>query len=150
MIEIKTPKDFIKVINTLIHQFQKGDCLTLQGPLGVGKTTFTQQLLRQLDPKIEEVPSPTFTLVQTYDINGNTFWHFDLYRLKDAEEVFEIGFEEALTDGISLIEWPERLGPYLPKDRLEITLEFGEGETHHLDLKGFGSWKNKLKQLSLQ
>lgn len=107
-----------------------GDVVALRGGLGVGKTAFARALIRSLSPKGagEEVPSPTFTLVQTYDLPGFTLWHFDLYRIEAAKEVFELGFEEALDEGVSLIEWPERLETLLPEDRLDITLAFNEAE----------------------
>lgn len=82
----------------------------LVGDLGAGKTAFTRGFIQSFAGlNKEEVPSPTFTLVQTYDTEKGTIWHFDLYRLKDAEEVWELGFEDALSSGISLIEWPERI-----------------------------------------
>jgi tRNA threonylcarbamoyladenosine biosynthesis protein TsaE len=71
------------------------------------------------------VPSPTFTLVQTYDLPGGAIWHFDLYRLRLSQEAWELGIEDAFRDGISLIEWPERLGKLLPVRRLAVTLDFG-------------------------
>ena len=75
----------------------------------------------------DEVPSPTFTLVQIYDVDPAAIWHFDLYRLHAPEDAWELGIEDAFTAGISLIEWPERLGPLLPDRRLEITFAFGDG-----------------------
>lgn len=100
-----------------------GDVFALYGTLGAGKTVFSRAFVRALTTPDEEVPSPTFTLVQLYDAEKATIWHFDLYRLKSADEIYEIGFEEALCDGISLIEWPERAGALLPKNRLDIRIE---------------------------
>ncbi len=88
----------------------QGDVVYLRGPLGVGKSTFTRWVIRHLMENPDQVvPSPTFTLVQTYDTKPYPLWHFDLYRLKDPTELFELGFEEALGRGISFIEWPENL-----------------------------------------
>ena len=105
--------------------------IALSGDLGAGKTVFAKAFVRALTNKDEDVPSPTFTLVQMYDGHRNgedlKIWHFDLYRLKSAEEIYETGFEEALTDGVSLIEWPERAGGLLPRDRLTVHLEAPAG-----------------------
>ena len=111
------------------------DVVALRGDLGAGKTTLARGLLRALagDPEMD-VPSPTFTLVEVYEFSAVTVWHFDLYRLETPEQVFELGWEEALAEGISLVEWPERLGPLLPK-HLSITLEMdGNGRRALLDV----------------
>lgn len=100
-----------------------GDVFALAGPLGSGKTTLARGFIRALTRPDEEVPSPTFTLVQTYETPKGTIWHFDLYRLEDPEEAWELGIEDAFASGISLIEWPERLGTLLPARRREILLE---------------------------
>jgi tRNA threonylcarbamoyladenosine biosynthesis protein TsaE len=104
-----------------------GDVFALAGSLGSGKTTLARGFIRALTRPDEEVPSPTFTLVQTYETPKGTIWHFDLYRLEDPEEAWELGIEEAFASGISLIEWPERLGPLLPARRREILLEIVGG-----------------------
>src|SRR6516162_11466642 len=101
------------------------DIIALKGDLGSGKTTFARGFIRARGGT-EEVPSPTFTLVQIYDLGSAVVWHFDLYRLKSPEEAWELGIEDAFAGGVSLIEWPERLGPLLPERRLEITLAFGD------------------------
>ena len=99
-----------------------GDVLALSGGLGAGKTTFARAFLRARagDPALE-VPSPTFTLVQAYDLPGGAVWHLDLYRLSDPSEVWELGIEEALADAILLVEWPERAPGRWP-DALALTL----------------------------
>jgi len=99
-----------------------GDVIALKGELGAGKTSFARAFIRARADRDEVVPSPTFTLAQPYDFPDVTIWHFDCYRLRDAEEAWELGIEDAFRDGISLIEWPERLGHLLPSRRLEITL----------------------------
>ena len=101
---------------------QKGDVFALYGTLGMGKSVFARAFI-QILTKAEEVPSPTFTLVQSYEAPAFEIYHFDLYRLKSEDEVFELGFEEAIYDGVCLIEWPERAGSWLPRDVFKITFE---------------------------
>lgn len=105
-----------------------GDTIALFGDLGAGKTTLARGLLRGLGLE-GEAPSPTFTIVQTYEPPELRLpvWHCDLYRLEDPEEVIELGLEEAFDDALVLIEWPERLGRYLPRHALRLHLD-GAGE----------------------
>ena len=120
----------------LAGRLRPRDVVALQGGPGVGKTTLARAILRAAsgDPGLI-VPSPTFTLVEVYDTRRGAFWHFDLYRLETPEQVFELGWEEARTDGIALVEWAERLGVLLPTGRLTVTLAM-EGEGRHADLQG--------------
>jgi len=93
------------------------------------------------------VPSPTFTLLQIYEMDSTPIFHFDLYRIETPSEVWELGFDEAPAEGIVLIEWPERLGPLTPADRLEITISIpaGAGETErHIAIAGGVSWGERL------
>ena len=98
---------------------RKGDVFALSGTLGMGKSVLARAFIKELTGA-KEVPSPTFTLVQSYDAPQFEIYHFDLYRLKSAEEIFEIGVEEALYDGVSLIEWPEKMGSYLPRNVFHV------------------------------
>src|SRR5690242_5056225 len=102
-----------------------GDIIALKGDLGTGKTAFARAFIRAWVNQ-EEVPSPTFTLVQVYDVGPTAIWHFDLYRIRAPEDAWELGIEDAFVEGISLIEWPERLGPLLPDRRLELNFAFGD------------------------
>jgi tRNA threonylcarbamoyladenosine biosynthesis protein TsaE len=123
---------------------QPGDLIALGGELGSGKTSFARAFIRALGSD-DEVPSPTFTLVQTYETPRGTVWHFDLYRLSRPEEAYELGFEEALINGITLVEWPERLGGLLPARRLEI--RFAAGATagsREARLLADASWAPRL------
>jgi len=101
-----------------------GDVIALKGELGAGKTSFARAFIRARG-SAEAVPSPTFTLVQIYDVGDAAIWHFDCYRLRHPEDAWELAIEDAFNEGISLIEWPERLGPLVPPRRLEITLSAG-------------------------
>ncbi len=126
------------------ERLRAGEAVCLYGPLGAGKSTLARALVRALTTEDEEVPSPTFTLVQTYDCPEFALAHFDLYRLKSADEAYEIGLDEALTTGAVVIEWPERLGEGLPRDRLDIRLEQGQSEGARIaHVQGFGAWKGR-------
>ena len=117
-----TEEDTVRLGQKLSSIAKKGDVFALYGTLGMGKSVFSRAFVKSLT-SANEVPSPTFTLVQIYEAKDFDIYHFDLYRLKSPEEIFEIGMEEALYDGVCLIEWPEKMQGYLPKNifRLEIT-----------------------------
>jgi tRNA threonylcarbamoyladenosine biosynthesis protein TsaE len=119
-----------------------GEAICLYGPLGAGKSTLARGLVRALTGPDEDVPSPTFTLVQFYDGPAFPLAHFDLYRLARAEEAYEIGLDEALEDGAAVIEWPERLGGRLPPDRLDIEIVI-DGEARVARLAPYGSWEGR-------
>lgn len=106
-----------------------GDVILLHGNLGAGKSVFARAVIRGLmDDSNLEVPSPTFTLVQTYETTRGPLWHFDLYRLKEAEEIYELGWEEALGESIMIIEWPERLGALKPSHHIDIHIDIDEND----------------------
>ena len=100
---------------------QKGDVFALYGTLGMGKSVLSRAFIKSLT-SADDVPSPTFTLVQTYEADGFDIYHFDLYRLNDQDEVFELGLEDAIYSGVCLIEWPEKAGNWLPKDIFSIQI----------------------------
>ncbi|MEZ5954668.1 MAG: tRNA (adenosine(37)-N6)-threonylcarbamoyltransferase complex ATPase subunit type 1 TsaE [Hyphomonas sp.] len=119
-----------------------GDVIALHGDLGAGKTTFSRGLIEAF-AGVTDVPSPTYTLVQTYDSGPLPVWHYDLYRLEDTSELVELGWDET-ADGVALVEWPERAGAKLPKWRLDLTIEFlGEGRRVTLEPHGEG-WQTRL------
>ncbi len=126
-----------------------GEAVLLYGPLGMGKSTLARGLIRALTRPDEDVPSPTFTLVQFYESEPPVA-HFDLYRLTRPEEAAEIGLDEALDEGCAVIEWPERLGEdpalWLGPDRLTITLA-EDGAARRATVSGAGAWESKLKDL---
>ena len=126
------------------------DVIALQGELGAGKTAFARAFIRARGGD-EGVPSPTFTLVQTYELPGGAIWHFDLYRLRAEEEAWELGIEDAFRDGISLIEWPERLGALMPRRRLLVTLVFAAAKgARRATLSGESDWAPRLASLAAE
>ncbi len=126
-----------------------GDVIALAGELGTGKTSFARAFIRARGFAGEEVPSPTFTLVQVYGESAPMIWHFDLYRLEKPEEAIELGIEEAFLDGISLIEWPERLGLLLPRRRLLLRLLFGARPgSRRAEIDAGRRWKERLGRVA--
>lgn len=122
-----------------------GDVVCLKGALGAGKTTLARGAVAAW-AGADEAPSPTYTLLQIYEGAAGPLWHVDLYRLKHPEEAWELGLEEGFATAICLIEWPERLGPSLPPQRLEIELTpYGEGR--RAVLSGFGAWRARLDEI---
>jgi tRNA threonylcarbamoyladenosine biosynthesis protein TsaE len=100
-----------------------GDTVLLQGPLGAGKSHIARAAIRALCGEATEVPSPTFTLVQVYDGPDCEIWHADLYRLTNPDEVVELGLVEAMDSAIVLVEWPDRLGSYVPAGAMRLELQ---------------------------
>jgi len=133
----------------LARQCKTGDCILLQGDLGAGKTAFARGFIQALSPESQEIVSPTFTLVQTYPARDTTIWHFDLYRLKTPEEVTEIGLDEVLQSGITLIEWPELVEDSLPESSLTVRIRLGsQPEERQFEFAGLASiWKDRLSKL---
>lgn len=123
LIETRSPEETFRVGVELGRKARPGQVFTLMGDLGVGKTVFTQGLARGLDID-EPVNSPTFTIVQVYDSGRLPFYHFDVYRIGDVEEMEEVGFEDYIMgEGVSLIEWADLIKEILPDQRTEITIE---------------------------
>ena len=129
----------------LSEAVSQGDVIALFGDLGMGKSVFARAFIRAYANIDEDIPSPSFTLVQVYAADATPVFHFDLYRLKKSEEVLELGIEEAFAEGISLIEWPDRLGAWMPENRLEVHLTASGRETaRRARLIGFGYWRARL------
>jgi len=123
-----------------------GDVVALEGPLGAGKTALARATVRALTDPAEEVPSPTFTLVQVYQAPAGPLYHFDLYRLEAPDQAVELGIDDAFAEGISLVEWPDRLGGYLPRRHLKISLEAGpDRDSRIARISGGAAWTERWR-----
>lgn len=129
--ELET-QDFARQCANEAHQ---GDIFLLSGPLGAGKSVFARAFIQYLMGENIDVPSPTFTLLQTYDAAPCPIWHFDLYRIKTSDEIYELGWEDGLNDTIMLIEWPERLGYLKPAHYIEIKIEALKNNVRQISMK---------------
>ena len=119
-----------------------GDVLRLEGPLGAGKSTLARALIEAVTGA-KEAPSPTFTLVETYEGPDFALWHFDLYRLEKPEDAWELGLEEALDGAAALVEWPERAEGLLPAGALTVRLEIA-GAARRAAIEGNEAWRARL------
>ena len=125
---VTSPEETGALAGRLAQQLTSGDVLLLTGDVGAGKTHFARHLIQSILSVPEDVPSPTFTLVQEYDTTRGPLWHCDLYRLTSTGEVEELGLVDAFETAICLVEWPDRLGSLAPAEALEIRLDPGVGE----------------------
>ena len=145
ILELASDADTRALGGQLAQLLRRGDVIALHGDLGAGKTTLVRGLIQSLLGREEEVPSPTYTLVQMYEGPGFPVWHFDLYRLEQADDVQELGWDET-PDGAVLIEWPDRAGEHLPVNRLDVFLEIsGDGRRARLEPGGEG-WEERLDE----
>jgi tRNA threonylcarbamoyl adenosine modification protein YjeE len=127
---------------------RRGDVVALEGALGTGKTTFARALLRTLDVP-DEVPSPTFTLVQIYKTKNFPVYHFDLYRLKSSAELDELGWDDAAADGAVVVEWPERAENHLPWNRLTLRFEMNDKAERRCVIEPHGEWEKRAMKITL-
>lgn len=134
---------FAKQIGAILHP---GDTILLSGPVGAGKSFFSRALIRARTGTTEDIPSPTFTLVQTYTHDDGNIWHCDLYRLTTPDEVIELGLDEAFETAICLIEWPDRLGPLQPEGALHLTFA-AKDHGHHVMAPLTTAWQARLKTI---
>ncbi len=116
-------EDTEALARSLAEAAQPGDVFCLSGPLGAGKSVFARGFIRALCGADTDVPSPTFTLVQTYEGRTGPIAHFDLYRLDAAEEVLDLDWDDAMAESICLIEWPDKAGGFLPRRRIDVVFE---------------------------
>lgn len=146
-LRLSTEDDTDHLGRTLAIYARAGDCILLRGQIGAGKSALARAFIRTLLGPDTEVPSPTFTLVQTYDHDDIEIWHADLYRLSDAQEAVELGITDAFDDQICLIEWPELLGDLVPSTALVI--ELSVAPDCHLATLTYGSnWRERLNGIT--
>ncbi len=133
----------------LAQMSEPGDVIALKGNLGMGKSVFARAFVRALTSEQEEVPSPTFTLVQMYEADVGEVYHFDMYRLEQPDDCLELGVEEAFSDGVCLVEWPDNIGPYLPWDSLmiEIIHDESDEQARWMEINAAGKWETRLKEV---
>ena len=130
------------------ESLRNGDIILLKGKIGAGKSHFARSLIQAAMDKIEDVPSPTFTLVQTYYTTVGPIWHADLYRLNDHNDVFELGLFDAFGHEIVLIEWPERLGYLEPSDALTVEIIILENDKREVIFSTASDiWKERLEKI---
>lgn len=149
--DIASEAEMAALAARLAAALSAGDVVALSGPLGAGKSVFARGLIRALaaPETVDEIPSPTFTLVQTYALARLTVSHFDFYRLAGADELDELGFDEAVAGGAVLIEWPERAGERLPAERLDIAIAPARATTaRRVTLSGHGAWAARLSRIT--
>jgi tRNA threonylcarbamoyladenosine biosynthesis protein TsaE len=123
-----------------------GDTILLSGEIGAGKSAFSRAVIRCNAGAEIDVPSPTFTLVQTYEFQDTEIWHCDLYRLTHPDEALELGLDEAFETAICLIEWPDRLGSDAPSNALTLHFEALENG-HSVSFSPSGAWAKRLGDL---
>ena len=146
ILETQNETQFKEFAYKIASLSEKNEFIALNGKVGRGKTTFARFFIKYFDKKILNVPSPTFNLVFIYETRIVKIWHFDLYRLNKHDDVWEIGLEDALSEGIVLVEWPNIIKNYLPENRLEIYFEIINNKlaSRKIILKGYGTWEKKL------
>ena len=148
-IDLPDPAATDRLAAALARRARIGDVIALAGDLGAGKTSFARAFIAARGGT-EEVPSPTFALVQTYELPDGPVWHFDLYRLARPDDALELGIDDAFAEGISLTEWPDRLGALLPARRLALTLAFVEDPLARVArLDPGGDWPARLADLDV-
>jgi tRNA threonylcarbamoyladenosine biosynthesis protein TsaE len=148
-LHLNSPDETCQLAQALAPKLRPGDVLLLTGGIGAGKTHFARCLILASLEQPQDVPSPTYTLVQTYPGKSAEIWHADLYRLSDASEVDELGLTAAFTSAICLVEWPDRLGSQTPANALHLCFEDGQGDdTRILTLTWSDpAWDAKLKEV---
>lgn len=146
-LHLTSPDHTAEFARKLAHTLTQGDVVLLSGPVGAGKSHFCRSLIGAILTLPEDIPSPTFTLVQTYDTAVGTLWHSDLYRISSPYEIEELGLIEAFEDAICLVEWPDRLDSLAPENALSIALAYGDGDTSRVLSAGWSDdkWSERVE-----
>ncbi|MBN9543566.1 MAG: tRNA (adenosine(37)-N6)-threonylcarbamoyltransferase complex ATPase subunit type 1 TsaE [Alphaproteobacteria bacterium] len=138
-------QDINKLARSIASNLEPNNVITLQGNLGAGKTTLSQGIIKFLNPQIQDVPSPTFNIVLTYDSDLGEIWHFDLYRLKSENELEEIAFFDAIRSKVCIIEWPELAEKYLQTNSIRISINIlPNSETREIKISANKDYLNKV------
>ena len=147
---LNSPDQTVDLATKLALRLHPGDILLLEGEIGAGKTHFASAVIHALMDPIDDVPSPTFTLIQVYDTSAGEVWHADLYRLHSADECIELGLSEAFETAICLVEWPAKLKELTPPHALHLRLTDDQGDdTRQLRLCWSDPrWQEKLADLT--
>lgn len=143
-VPLSTENATVALAQKIAAILRPGDTISLQGPIGSGKTAFARAVIRARLGRQEDVPSPTFTLVQTYDAPDGDIWHCDLYRLTAPEEVLELGLDDAFETAICLIEWPDRLGEDAPPHGLSLHFS-ADLDGHSVVITAPRNWQDRLR-----
>ncbi|GHF16685.1 tRNA (adenosine(37)-N6)-threonylcarbamoyltransferase complex ATPase subunit type 1 TsaE [Kordiimonas sediminis] len=146
-----TERDMTAIAAQLAQYVRAGDMVLLSGDLGMGKSTFARALIRALlDDPGADVPSPTFTIVQSYPLeDGTEIWHTDLYRLSGPEDVYDLGFDDVLDDTLFLVEWPDRLPEDMQDTALQIRFSAPTPDDRTVSFCGNADWQERLRGASL-
>ena len=132
--DCNTLADTESLAQALSEIVKVSDVWALFGTLGVGKSVLSRAFIKNLT-ETTEVPSPTFTLVQVYEAENFDIYHYDLYRLKSPEEIWELNIEEAMYNGVCLIEWPEKMGGYIPRDVFKVNISTLKDGTRRVEIE---------------
>jgi tRNA threonylcarbamoyladenosine biosynthesis protein TsaE len=144
-IQTTSPNQTAELAINLGKVLKAGDCLLLVGSVGAGKSLFARALIQSLQDTPEDVPSPTFTIVQTYETKLGDLWHCDLYRISSPNEVIELGLDDAMASAVTLIEWPEYLADLTPPNALTIQINDLGGDVRKLSFESTDAdWEASL------
>ena len=149
-LSLASPDATQRFASALAPQLKVGDVILLSGPIGAGKTHFARALIQSFLTVAEDVPSPSFNLIQTYEGQHFDLWHADLYRLSGPDELIELGLIESFDHAVTLVEWPDRLGGLWPRNALQLDLQQGstdEQRIGHLKWRD-AAWDSRLQELT--